>query len=181
MTFDEAARLDPKEESGEIVAGRWVPVTWSTWKHGEILAELCFWLKQYARDNPGWSVSVGDPGTKLVTEPPTLRGPDAAMVRAERRALGKGVAGWLDGAPDVAFEVQSDSQSSAEVARKALEYLAGGARMVVVLDPDSRSVLLYTPPDHVAVIGPDADLDGGDALPGFRVRVSDLFPAPPAE
>ncbi|MEJ7734731.1 MAG: Uma2 family endonuclease [Polyangiaceae bacterium] len=181
MTFEEAARLDSKEHGGEIDAGRWVPVTRGTWNHGEIIAEVCFWLKQYARANPGWSVSAGDPGIKLTADPPTLRGPDAALVRADRRPVGKGAAGWLDGAPEVAFEVQGDSQSSSELARKALEYLDAGARMVVVLDPDRRSAMLYTPPDHITVLGPDDALDGGDVLPGFRVRVGDLFPARPAE
>ena len=181
MTFEEAARLDAKEQGGEIVGGRWVPVTRSTWSHGEILAELCFWLKQYARSAPGWSVAVGDPGTKLAAEPPALRGPDAALVRAERRPLGKGAAGWLDGAPEVVFEVQGDSQSATELARKALEYMASGSRMVVVLDPERQSALVYTPPDHIAVLGPEAELEGGEVLPGFRVRVGDLFPAPPPQ
>jgi Uma2 family endonuclease len=147
-----------------------------TWRHGEIVAELCFWLKQFARDNPGWSVAVGDPGTKLTTEPPTLRGPDAALLSVARRPNGRGAAGWVEGAPELVFEVQGDSQSPTELAEKALEYLAAGAGMAVVLDGDRRGVIVYTAPNHVAVIGADGFLDGGHVVPGFRVRVGDLSP-----
>jgi hypothetical protein len=51
------------------------------------------------------------------------------MVRADRVPTGKGVHGWLEGAPDLAVEVVGDSQSISEMTQKALEYIAGGAKM----------------------------------------------------
>ena len=47
--------------------------------------------------------------------------------------------------------------------------------MVWVLDPDPRRVVLYTPPDHVAVLGPDDFVEGAEVLPGFRCQVASLF------
>jgi Uma2 family endonuclease len=175
MTFEEAAQLDPDEHPGELDAGRWVPVTKNTWRHGRIVSNVVVALKLYAKAHPGWSVSAGDPGTKLARDPDVLRGPDVAIVRQEREPTGKGAAGWLEGAPDVAVEVLGDAQTPSEIARKALEYLAAGARQVWVLDPDAEQVMLYTPPDHVRVVAKDGELDGADALPGFRCRVSELF------
>jgi Uma2 family endonuclease len=75
MTFEEAAGLDHKEQPGEIVDGEWVPVTKSTWRHGEITSAINFLLRLYAREHPGWSVSVADPGVKLARNPDRLRGP----------------------------------------------------------------------------------------------------------
>jgi Uma2 family endonuclease len=175
MSFDEAARLDPDRRPGELDAGRWVPVTRSTWRHGQIVGNVYVLLRAYARAHPGWSVSVGDPGTKLGHDPDVLRGPDTAIVRADREPTGTGAAGWLDGAPDVAVEVVGDAQSVSEVTRKALQYLAAGGRMVWLLDPGPRRLLLFTPPSALRVLGPDEMLDGGDVLPGFSATVAELF------
>lgn len=175
MTFEEAARLDPNEQPGEIVDGEWIPVTKSTWRHGEITSAINFLLRLYAREHPGWSVSVADPGVKLARNPDRLRGPDVAMVRAERVPTGKGVDGWLDGAPDVAVEVAGDSQTISEMTKKALEYLAAGAQMVWIVDAEPRRVVLFTPPDHVKILGPDDVLEGGDVLPGFSCKVAEMF------
>ncbi|MGK4003408.1 hypothetical protein WMF31_12335 [Sorangium sp. So ce1036] len=76
MTFEAAARLDPDEAPGELDAGRWVPVTRRTWRHGKIAGNAYLLLRLYARAHPGWSVAVGDPGTKLGHDPDTLRGPE---------------------------------------------------------------------------------------------------------
>ncbi len=175
MTFEEAARLDPDERAGEIVDGEWIPVTRSTWRHGEIVLNIGILLRMYAREHQGWSVSVADPGVKLARNPDRLRGPDVGMVRTERVPQGKGVAGWLDGAPDVAVEVIGDAQAISEMTKKALEYLGGGARMVWLVDADPRRVVLFTPPDHVRILGEEDVLEGGEVLPGFRCTVAEMF------
>lgn len=175
MSFEEAAQLDPDVDAGELEAGRFVPVTRNTWHHGEIVARVCIALGAYMTTHPGWSISVGDPGTKLKEDPPTLRGPDVGLIRAERRPTGKGVAGWLEGAPDLAVEVSGDAQGWSKLMQKALEYLGAGARMVWLIDPDARRVVVCTPPSSVKVLGPDDALDGGDVLPDFRCAVSELF------
>jgi Uma2 family endonuclease len=142
-------------------------------------------LRTYVRAHPGWNISVGDPGTKLQGNPPTLRGPDVGVIRAERAPTGKGVAGWLEGAPDLAVEVSGDAQGWSELMKdssarggprdKALEYLGAGARMVWLLDPDARRVVICTRPSSVKVLGPSDALEGGDVLPDFRCAVSELF------
>jgi hypothetical protein len=121
MTFSEAARLDPDEQPGELDDGRWIPVPKSSWRHGQVVGNACALLGQYAKQHPGWSISAGNPGTKLAKNPDRLRGPDVGMVRVEREPKGKGVDGWLEGAPDVVVEVIGDAQSFSEFAKKALE------------------------------------------------------------
>jgi Uma2 family endonuclease len=175
MTFDEAARLDPDEFAGELVGGEWVPVTKGTWRHGVIMGNVYAVLRAYARANPGFSVSVGDPGTKLAHDPDTLRGPDVAIVRSERVPTGRGSKGWLEGAPDVAVEVVGDAQSVSELAEKALEYLAAGATAVWVLDPEPRRVMVFAPAEQVRVLAPGDVLDAPAALPGFSCSVDELF------
>ncbi len=150
-------------------------MTSGSWRHGAVVVNVAVLLKEYARKHPGWSVSAADPGTKLAHDPDVLRGPDVAIVRAERVPTGKGVDGWLEGAPDLAVEVASESQSHSELAAKALEYLAAGAKVVWVVDAEKERVVVYTPPDRVRVLGRDEDLSAAEALPGFSCRVSELF------
>lgn len=175
MTFGEAARLDPDKQPGELDEGRWVPVTKNTWRHGQVIVNVCMRLGQYAKQHPGWSVSAGDSGTKLARNPDRLRGPDIGMVRSEREPKGKGVDGWLEGAPDIVIEVIGDGQSFSELAKKALEYLAAGAKIVWVLDPEPQTIVLFVPPNQVQILGRDELLGGGDVLPGFSCRVAEFF------
>jgi Uma2 family endonuclease len=174
-TFADAAGLDPDRWSGEVERGKWVPVTRNTWSHGEIVGNVYAVLRAYARHHGGWSVSVGDPGAKLAHDPDTLRGPDVGVVRRERRPTGRGSEGWLEGAPDLAVEVAGDAQTASGLARKALEYLGAGGRMVWIVDPEPRRVMVFLPPNQLRVLGPDDELEGGDVLPGFRCRVAELF------
>jgi Uma2 family endonuclease len=174
MTFEEAAKLDPDEMPGEIEAGRWVPSTRNAWRHGEVSGNVYLLLRLWTRDHPGFRVSVGDPGARLGRDPDLLRGPDVAVVAADRVPQGKGVDGWLEGAPDLAVEVLGDAQPPAAALKKALEYLATGGRLVWIVDPDARQVVVVTPPDHLRVVA-EGELDAGDVLPGFRCQLGELF------
>jgi Uma2 family endonuclease len=175
MTFEAAARLDPNTASGELTAGRWVPLAKTTWRHGRIAGNILFLLDTYARTHAGWSVAGCNPGIKLSHDPDTLRGPDVAIVRASHCPTGRGAEGWLEGAPDVVAEIIRDGWSASDAAMRAIEYLAAGAKMVWVLDPDPARVMVYTPPNAIRVLRSDEILDGGDVLPGFSCRVAELF------
>lgn len=176
MTFEEAARLDPDATAGEIDEGEWVPVPKNTWRHGVTLSNIVFLLKLYARANAGFSVSAADPGVKLARDPDVLRGPDVAVVRSERVPTGKGVDGWLDGAPDLAVEVVGDGQTVTGMLKKAAQYLSAGAKAVWVVDADPRQVAVITA-HGVAVLEAAETLDGADVLPGFSCRVEEFFAA----
>lgn len=174
-TFEEAARLDPDAAPGELEHGRWVPATRNTWSHGELVANIVALLREYSRKNRQWSVSTGDPGTKLSRAPDLLRGPDIGVIEKSRRPTGKGADGWLTGAPDLAVEVSGDSQTPTQLAKKALEYLAAGGKVVWVVDAAAEQVMVFTPPNQVKVLGRDDVIDGGDVLPGFACRLADFF------
>ena len=81
----------------------------------------------------------------------------------------------LDMAPDLAVEVLSPSNTKDEMARKRQEYFAGGTRLVWEVDPDKRTVRVYTSPTRSRLLREDKTLDGGDVLPGFRLSIRTLF------
>ena len=110
--------------------------------------------------------------------PATSRMPDVSFVSNAR--LGKpDLAGMLyDGAPDLAVEILSDSNTPAEIAQKISEYLNAGGKAVWVIDIDARTLTVHTT-DAPPLVLTDADtVDGDDYLPGFACAVADLLPAP---
>jgi Uma2 family endonuclease len=71
--------------------------------------------------------------------------------------------------------VLSEGNTAAEIERKLREYFAAGVRLVWLVDADRRVVRVHTAPAEVIVLGETDALAGGDVLPGFTLRVSELF------
>lgn len=77
--------------------------------------------------------------------------------------------------PDIAIEVLSKSNTGEEMEIKRMEYFSGGTSLVWELNPRKRNTRVFTNIDQFTVLGSDDKLTGGDVLPGFEVRVGDLF------
>ena len=79
--------------------------------------------------------------------------------------------------PTLAVEVLSESNTAAEIQQKLQEYFESGTRLAWIIDPSTRTVMVFErfskEPDRVLHEG-DV-LDGGLVLPGFQLRVSQLF------
>lgn len=78
-------------------------------------------------------------------------------------------------APDLAVEVLSESNTNREMARKRREYFDAGVRLVWLVDPNARTVAVFTGPDQFTTLDASQTLDGGDVLPGFTLSLRDLF------
>jgi Uma2 family endonuclease len=77
--------------------------------------------------------------------------------------------------PDLAVEVLSPSYTRSEMERKRREYFTAGTRLVWVVDPDARTVDVFTAPDVSARLTAADTLDGGAVLPGFSLSLAALF------
>jgi Uma2 family endonuclease len=86
-----------------------------------------------------------------------------------------------DLAPDLAVEVLSESNTPAEMERKLKEYFLSEVQLVWFVDPKARTVTVYTSPDEATTLSAKDALTGGDLLPGFAVKVADLFAQLPAD
>jgi Uma2 family endonuclease len=79
-------------------------------------------------------------------------------------------------APDLAVEVLSRSNTPTEMRRKREDYFTAGVLLVWEVDPDARTVHVYTAPEPAAAVLTERDtLDGGGVLTGFRLPLSTLF------
>jgi Uma2 family endonuclease len=77
--------------------------------------------------------------------------------------------------PDLAVEVLSKSNTRAEMRRKLAEYFEAGTRLAWLIDPESRTVAVYTSPQHAITLNDSQSLDGGSVLPGFVLPLRQLF------
>ncbi len=77
--------------------------------------------------------------------------------------------------PNLAVEVLSQGNTKKEMKRKVAEYFAADAQLVWLVDPDARSVTVYSSPEQFTVLPEKNVLDGGDVLPGFALPLAQLF------
>ena len=77
--------------------------------------------------------------------------------------------------PDLAIEIISENNTPAEIERKLSEYFQSGIRLAWVIDPRKRTARVYKSARRSTLLRERQSLDGGDVLPGFSVRLADLF------
>ncbi len=78
--------------------------------------------------------------------------------------------------PDLAVEVKSPTDSKRAMRRKADQYLASGTKQVWLVFPEEYVVEVYSPENTEGrILSYDGVLDGGVALPGFSLQVSEVF------
>lgn len=78
-------------------------------------------------------------------------------------------------APNLAVEVLSRSNTPSEMAAKRQDYFTAGVELVWEIDPDARTVAVYTGVTQVVTLTNSDLLDGGSVLPGFTLALQDLF------
>ena len=135
---------------------------------GEIFGRVWSFAK---RHNLG-RVYPGDMGFRLSDN--TVRSPDVAFVRRERIAAIRGP-GFAKGAPDLAVEIFSPSDSLRQLHRKVKQYLASGCHTVWVVHPERKEVDIYEANGTDRTVRGDELLEVPELLPGFSVKVSELF------
>lgn len=158
----------------ELVRGVVVSMSSPGLRHGEVQANVVFAIKTFLKANPFGRVFV-ESGLVTDRKPDTVRGPDVSYYSKDRLPLDQLVIGYHDQPADLCVEVVSPSNTKKELRTKIREYFFAGVRMVWVVDPEDRSVVILGAPDEGRTVYDDAWIDGGDVLPGFSCQVSDLF------
>lgn len=174
MTLEEYAGLaEPGDEyTSELVRGVVVREPRPGRSHGRVQTRIAGELDRWARD-VGAEVTT-ESGYVLSDDPPTLRGPDVAVI-LDPGSVRTATGGWIRGAPNLAVEVLSPADASTAVQRKTLDYLEAGARLVWIVDPIARAVTIYRPDGTARVLREDETLDGEDILEGFSLPLARLF------
>jgi Uma2 family endonuclease len=175
LTADELAALPDDDFQYELDGGELIRMAPAGEGHGRVEGDLYGLLFVEVKRLDLGRLYPSDTGFVLSEEPATVRSPDVALVRKERLPLPtRGNAGYILGAPDLAVEIQSMSQSPADLARKVEQYLAAGTQAVWVLRPARALAEFHERGKDARVIGKDGLLEA-DVLPGVRVLLSDVL------
>ena len=122
-------------------------------------------------------VVLGPDGT-IRLNPTLVRIPDVSFFSRERLPGGRLPAEAIPLlVPDLAVEVLSPSNTTAEMDQKLRDYFAAGVLLVWYLDPKQKTVRVYEAVDRVTTLDETGTLDGGAVLPGFTLKVGDWLAA----
>jgi Uma2 family endonuclease len=176
VTIAEFERMpDPPDGSKlELVRGEIVVMPPPKGKHGIICQRIARFLGNHVEPAKlGW-VTSNDSGVILERGPDTLVGPDVAFWSITRQPAAP--EGYFEIPPDLAVEVLSPDDRRKAVRNQIKSYLTNSVRLVWLVDPETRTVIVCAKGTPRGVEYDEADtLDGGDVLPGFTCKVADVF------
>lgn len=171
-THREEMERRAERERFELVRGDEIVVSPVGFEHGDLVLAFGPVLRAAARRAAVGRV-VTEVGFWLAED--VLLAPNLALVPPEAVPLDPQKRRMIEGAPRLAVEIASPSQESGALAEKIDLYLAAGVDPVWVLYPSRRLVAVHRPEQPVRLLRGDDILDGGDAIPGFRLAVAAIY------
>ena len=175
VTADQLLHMPEDGYRYELVAGELRKMPPAGCEHGAVGGQLHVLLGQHVRQRKLGRVFLAETGFLLARDPDTVLAPDVAFVCADRLRDTPITKSFWPGAPDLAVEVASPGDTIREIDDKAKAWLAGGARLVWVVNPAWRSVTVYRAANDIRTLTEKDDLTGEDVVPGFSCRVADIF------
>jgi len=175
VTADELLMMPDDGFRYELVKGELRQMSPAGHDHGRIVMELAVPLGQYVKSKKLGKIYAAETGFLIQTDPDTVRALDIAFLRQERVAeVGRSKGYWV-GAPDLAVEVISPSDTVGEVEEKVEEWLEAGTRLVWVVSPKLQTVTVYRSLNDIATLTEKDTLEGGEVVPGFQIPVAEIF------
>jgi Uma2 family endonuclease len=105
-------------------------------------------------------------GYRLSGGPPSWLRPDVSISHPDQVADD-----YYEGAPFMAFEVVSESDTAVHLERKVAEYLTHNAQEVWVIYPDERHAWVY----RSATARLEKQAIRSDLLPGIEIPLADIL------
>jgi Uma2 family endonuclease len=158
--------LDADDAWYELVEGEVITVSPGMFEHNHVRDRLLHLLMTFLESHP---LGVAEQAFQLFST--TVRYPDVAFVASGRILPPKSLP---QGAPDLAIEVISPSNTTREMDQKISHFFAAGCKRVWVVYPEHREVYIHGLAGVTRRAGEDL-LEEPELLPGFSVKVSSLF------
>jgi Uma2 family endonuclease len=173
LTADELEQM-PDDDSVQIELdeGELITMPPAGEGHSDLEGELVMRLRMFAKQHDLGRVYTGDAGFRLRDD--TVRSPDVAFVRKSRVEAVRSK-GFARGVPDLAVEIFSPSDSVRQLMRKVKQYLAAGCHTVWIFYPERQEVQVIDATGADRLLTGKDTLDVPELLPGFAVRVGELF------
>ena len=172
VTVEEFAEM-PLQGIWELVDGEPIELSPAAGRSGWISGNVYRLLASHVRQSElGWAFPP-ETGFVLFEDRQTVRSPHAAVVRSHR--LAELPDSFVPMAPDLAVEVLSPSDRMADALAKVAMYLQAGTLLVWLVNPATRTVVVFRSEADSETLGETDALDGDDVLPGFNVLVAEIF------
>jgi len=143
-------------------------------RHGRVALKLARRIGDFVELHRLGVTYAAETGFLLQRNPDTVRAPDVAYVSQQRLGRFADQPGYIPVAPDFVAEVVSPNDLASTVEAKALDWLAAGVIVVLVVDPQTRTIHDYRTAHEIRAYN-DGSIDLGIVLPGFRLEVAELF------
>ena len=168
MTLEEF--LESDLEGYEYIKGELILMPPTSVEHGDISADLFWFLNLHVRKNKLGRVYMPDTGFRIGEQ---VLMPDIAFVPADKRPTDRSKAFLIP--PDLAVEVVSPTDVLYRVEEKVFAYLEAGTQLVWVLKPRSKTVTVYRSETDITLLTRNDTLTGENVIEGFSCQVSELF------
>lgn len=173
-TDEELLSLPDRLKKCEIIRGELV-VSPAGIEHEEIGVRLIVTLGAYVRRHKLGIVCGSSAGYWMKGRTAFLS-PDVSFIAKDRlQGAKRAPKKFFDGAPDLAVEVLSPSDTIDKLHEKIVEYFDNGAKLIWVLNPEEQTVLVYHTPQPDTLLRAGDALDGEAVVEGFSMPVSELF------
>ncbi|MHB1426693.1 MAG: Uma2 family endonuclease [Gemmataceae bacterium] len=179
MTTEQLLALPDEGVERWLIRGqlREKPMTYRNRWHSRAMVRIGYFLEAWREQQPAprGSVLGGEAGVRLTRNPDTTVGIDVVYISAEVANRNPDDTTIIDGVPVLAVEILSPNNTVEEIDEKIDQYLEAGVLLVWIADTRDRTVTIYRPGQEPEFVNARQELSGEPHLPGFRVRVADLF------
>jgi Uma2 family endonuclease len=172
LTFDEFQKLPEREGTiYELDEGELLMEPSPAVRHNLIRQRIAFKLMQFV-ESKHLGIVLEEMDFRLSAD--TVRNPDVAFVTAEHVRQIDLDRSPVEGAPALAVEVISPSNSAQDMTKKTQQYLGAGCHVVWIVYPSLRLVEIHSRSGSRQVREPERLLNE-ELLPGFSLSLTYVF------
>ena len=176
LAADDFLRLHGDEYGIELIDGEIRRFPMPGLEHGEICGNIYYHLREVVKRNRLGRVMTNDPFVRTRTNPDGCRGADVLYVSYDTYAADLPTPkGAISPPLELVVEVRSPRDSDIDLANKTNEYLAAGVRVVMVVDPETRSAGVFRSGELPQRFANGDVVTLPDILPGFAVPIAEFF------
>jgi Uma2 family endonuclease len=175
MTIEAFELLGEEAEDYEVLDGMLVERETMGRGHGRLGFDLGFALGLFVKPRELGEIYTSDTSFVIARDPLQILKPDISFVAKERLTPEVDEKGYVLLVPDLVVEVASPNDRPSRVRRKIERYREAGVRLIWLVQPRLRTVTVYAAGEEPRTLGEDDELDGGNVLPGFRLRLAEIF------
>jgi Uma2 family endonuclease len=157
--------------SMELVDGEIVVMSPSGYESDEVATRFTIKLGAWVDEKKLGRVTGSSAGFILPNA--NTRAPDVSFVLAQR--LRRAPRSFAELAPDLMVEVKSPEDSLTKLRQKIADFLSQGTRVGILIHPEQKWVEIHRPGEAVITLRDGDVLTVPDLLPGWEVKVTDLW------